>query len=229
MTELAGKHILVTGASGGLGSLIARALIAGGATVSLAGRDEARLTQVSPESPRYTVDLSAPGAGTALLAAAAATPLDGIVLAHGAVAFGAAGDLPNAVARLLTAINLDSVIEIIGAAPAYLADSAAASRDPFILTISGIIADMPTIGMSAYGAGKAGLKAYVTAASRELRRSGIRLLDARPGHTMTELSLHPLAGTAPAMAAGLDPESVATRIVQAIVNDEKDVPADSFS
>ena len=145
MTDLAGKHILVTGASGGLGSRIARALIAAGATVSLAGRDDARLTQVSPESPRYAVDLSAPGAGAALLAAAAAAPLDGIVLAHGAVAFGAAGDLPNAVARSLTAVNLDSVIEIIGAAPVYLADSAAMGRDPFIVTISGIIADLSLI------------------------------------------------------------------------------------
>ena len=201
MTELAGKHILVTGASGGLGSRIARQLIAAGATVSLAGRDETKLNALSPDSARYTVDLATAGAGTALLAAAGATPLDGIILAHGAVAFGAAGELPHSVARLLTATNLDSVVEIIGAAPAHLADSAAAGRDPFILTISGIIADMPTMGMSAYGAGKAGLKSFVTAASREFRRAGIRLFDARPGHTMTELSLHPLAGTAPAMAA----------------------------
>lgn len=229
MTELAGKHILVTGATGGLGSRVVRQLLAAGAKVSLAGRDEVTLNALSPESARYTVDLSVPGAGTALLGAAAVTGLDGIVVAHGAVAFGSAGELPNSVARALTAINLDSVVEIIGAAPAYLADSSAAGRDPFILTISGVIADMPTTGMAAYGAGKAGLKAYVSAASRELRRSGIRLLDARPGHTMTELSLHPLAGTAPAMAAGLDPEAVASRLVQAIVNDEKDVPADAFS
>jgi cyclic-di-GMP-binding biofilm dispersal mediator protein len=97
------------------------------------------------------------------------------------------------------------------------------------MTVSGVIADIPTTGMAAYGASKAGLKAYVQAASRELRRAGIRLLDARPGHTNTQLSAHPIAGAAPAMPAGLDPLAVARRLVSAIVNDEKDVPADAFS
>jgi cyclic-di-GMP-binding biofilm dispersal mediator protein len=229
MTSVAGKHILITGATGGLGTRVAQSLIAEGATVSLTGRDEVKLNAVSATSARYTVDLSAPGAGRALLEAVTqVAPLDGIVMLHGAVAFGAVGDLPAETARLLTAINLDSVIEIIGASPVFLAGSAAADREPFILTISGVIADIPTVGMAAYGAGKAGVKAYVSAASRELRRAGIRLLDARPGHTMTELSQHPLAGVAPAMSAGLSPDDVAARLVQGILNDEKDLPAESF-
>ena len=43
MTELAGRHILVTGATGGLGSRVVRQLLAAGAKVSLAGRDEVTL------------------------------------------------------------------------------------------------------------------------------------------------------------------------------------------
>jgi cyclic-di-GMP-binding biofilm dispersal mediator protein len=45
---------------------------------------------------------------------------------------------------------------------------------------------------------------------------------------MTELSQHPLAGVAPAMSAGLNPDDVAARLVQGILNDEKDLPAESF-
>jgi len=54
------------------------------------------------------------------------------------------------------------------------------------------------------------------------------MVDARPGHTETELSLHPLAGSAPAFAAGLAPAAVAARLVEAIAADEKDLPSSSF-
>jgi cyclic-di-GMP-binding biofilm dispersal mediator protein len=83
--------------------------------------------------------------------------------------------------------------------------------------------------MAPYSAVKAALHAYGIAAGRELRRQGVRLIDARPGHTETELSKHPLAGTAPAFPAGLNPRAVATRIVEAIEGDEKDLPSSSFA
>jgi cyclic-di-GMP-binding biofilm dispersal mediator protein len=62
-----------------------------------------------------------------------------------------------------------------------------------------------------------------------MRRAGIRLLDARPGHTETQLSFHPLAGDRPAFPPGMAPEHVANRIVEAIMNDEKDLPSGAFS
>jgi NAD(P)-dependent dehydrogenase (short-subunit alcohol dehydrogenase family) len=47
--SFAGRHAVVTGASRGIGAAIAAALAAEGARVSLLGRDEARLSQVSDE------------------------------------------------------------------------------------------------------------------------------------------------------------------------------------
>jgi cyclic-di-GMP-binding biofilm dispersal mediator protein len=64
---------------------------------------------------------------------------------------------------------------------------------------------------------------------RELRRDGIRLVDARPPHTETGLATRPLAGTAPKMPEGLAPEAVAARLLAAIVEGERDLPSTSFS
>jgi len=68
----------------------------------------------------------------------------------------------------------------------------------------------------------------VSAASREFRRRGVRLVDARPGHTETGLATRPITGEAPSLPTGLDPDVVAARIVRAIVDGEKDLPSASF-
>ena len=83
--------------------------------------------------------------------------------------------------------------------------------------------------MAAYSASKAALTAYDAAAGRELRRAGIRLVDARPPHTETGLAERPLAGTAPRLPPGLDPDTVAARVIAALLDDERDLPSTSFS
>lgn len=84
-------------------------------------------------------------------------------------------------------------------------------------------------GMAAYSAAKAALMAYDAAAARELRREGIRLVDARPPHTETGLATRPLSGQAPRLPEGLAPDVVASRIVDAIVAGEKDLPSTAFA
>jgi cyclic-di-GMP-binding biofilm dispersal mediator protein len=68
----------------------------------------------------------------------------------------------------------------------------------------------------------------MTAAARELRRRRIDVVDARPPHTETGLATRPIAGIAPKMPQGLTPDTVAARIVAAVVAGERDVPAESF-
>jgi cyclic-di-GMP-binding biofilm dispersal mediator protein len=50
----------------------------------------------------------------------------------------------------------------------------------------------------------------------------------RPPHTETGLATRPLAGTAPRLPEGLDPEVVAARVVAAIEAGEREVPAANF-
>jgi cyclic-di-GMP-binding biofilm dispersal mediator protein len=82
--------------------------------------------------------------------------------------------------------------------------------------------------MAAYGASKAALMAFDAGLAREARRTGVRVIDARPPHTETGLADHPIAGTAPRLPTGLDPDAVAERIVQAIADGETDLPSDAF-
>ena len=212
--------MLVVGATGGLGSLISQKLEQAGATVLRSSRSSASLA----------ADLSVDSAAASLIDAAVAVHgrLDGIVIAAGLVAFGPASEISDATLRQLFDINTLAPVRLVRAATPHLSASAQSGGTPFVVTFSGVVAETPTAGLAAYSASKAGLAAFVQAASRELRRAGIRLLDARPGHTETQLSQHPLQGTAPAFPAGHTPEAVASRIVKAIVDDEKDLPSGAF-
>jgi len=217
MTTLQGAVVLVVGASGGLGSRIADQLAGNGAIVARSSKSMGH-------------DLRTPSAIQAVLDDTNARygRLDGLVVASGVVAFGAASELEAATVDELFAVNTTGPIDLITQSQPYLAASAREGREPFVVTLSGVVAEAPVAGLAAYSASKAGLAAFVVAAAREYRRAGIRIVDARPGHTGTALSEHPIAGTAPRFGAALDPDLVAARIVTAIADGEKDLPSTDF-
>lgn len=227
MTDLTGAVVLVVGAAGGLGLRLAAMLEDEGALVVRAARgsDPAR------SEGAILADLRDRSAPASLVAAALQRHgrLDGVVVAAGLVAFGPAAELDEEVLDDLLAVNATGPIRLLRAAHAALAESASQGREPFAVTLSGVVAESPTTGMAAYSASKAALAAFVAAASREHRRSGIRLLDARPGHTDTGLAGRAIAGRAPSFGAALDPDAVAERIVRAVVDGERDLPSTAFS
>lgn len=230
-TSLTGSTILVCGASGVLGGEIARLLAAAGAQLVLSGRDQARLEALALPAALLAVDLSDPSAPDALVAHALETfgALDGIVNAAGVVAFGPSSQVADATLDTLFAVNALAPMRLLRAAIAPLTASAEAGREPFVLTLSGVVSEVPTANMAAYSASKAALAAWCKATGRELRRAGIRILDARPGHTETGLVSRALEGTAPKLAPGLDPAVVAQRIVAALVSGERDLPSSAFT
>ncbi len=103
------------------------------------------------------------------------------------------------------------------------------SAGGFLVTISGVVAEQPVAGLSAYTAAKAGLAAAVQALRREVRRQGIRVLDARPPHTETGLASRAIFGHSPRFAPGLDPAAVAMTIVDALASGERELPAAAFA
>ena len=231
MAELNGSTILVVGATGGLGREIARALSAAGATLVLSARDSADLAALGVPGAIVPADLTDPAAISRLVEEATSVTggLDGVVVAAGVVAFGPVTALSPATIERLFAVNTVAPMLLLQAAHTALAASAAAGRSPFLLTLSGVVSESPTANLAAYSASKAAIAAFGAAAGRELRRAGIRIIDARPGHTETALSTHPIAGETPRLPRGLDPADVAARIVRAILTDERDLPSTAFT
>lgn len=228
MTQLQNAHLLVLGATGGLGSAIARRLVDEGAYVSLSGRDRQKLSGLTTDLGSAVVasipaDLSMPD-GPASVAAALPTErgLDGVVYAAGVVAFGPVTELDDEA--------IDEVLLLNLVAPLRMMRELAPRLEPggVIVHLSAVVAESPMKGMAAYSASKAGLTSFSAAANAELRRRKIRVLDVRPPHTDTGLINRPVAGEAPRLGAGAEPNDVAARIVEAIASDETDLPASAF-
>lgn len=233
MTDLGSAHVLVLGATGGLGGAIAGRLAASGARITLSGRKEDRLRSLAGQLGEagtdavvttVVADLTRPGGpGSVVQAAHDAAPLTGVVNAAGVVAFGTVEDLDDDTLDEVLLLDLVAPIRLARAALGVLPEGG------FLAQVSAVVAEKAMPGMAAYSAAKAGLTAFDAALATELRRRRIRVLDVRPPHTETGLATRPVAGEAPRLPRGLDPEGVAARIVQALADDERDLPSSVFT
>ena len=200
-----GRSVLVAGATGGLGSAIAANLAQRGATLTLVARNPERLALLAVHGHTVSLDLRDPRSCELAVSAAIehAGGLDVVVNAVGVVAFGGVDEL--------TFDTLEDLFMTNTFVPIVLAQAALRTmrEGGVIVNISGVIAEQNLPGMAAYGASKAAVRSFDEAIAREARRRQIRVIDARPPHTETELARHPIEGQAPKMALGLDPADVA--------------------
>ncbi|WP_296649069.1 SDR family NAD(P)-dependent oxidoreductase [Rhodoluna sp.] len=229
--NIASKTFLVVGANGTLGHLLANQLLAKGAVVIGTARSPESSQGLAPNlTERLLLDLESSPSIEALTnyLLNQHTTIDGIIFASGLVAFGSIEEMPGSVFDRLLRVNTTGQVELFQKLIGGLKTSAANGGEPFVVSISGVIAESPMAGMSAYSASKIALKGFAQAASKELRKQGIRWIDARPGHTETGLASRAIFGSAPNFGSGLDAQIVAQRIVQAIENDERDLPSTAF-
>jgi len=228
--ELMGKTILVTGASGVLGALLTEKLSANGAKVlgTATNNDSAAKIPAKAEV-RLLLDYQAPESIQTLTDyLSAASQVDGIINASGVVAFGPAAELEITTSSRLNGVNSAGPIQLITQLFSKLKSSAEAGHDPFVLNITGVVAETPMPGMAAYSSSKIAIHGFLTALAKEWRREGVRVISARPGHTETGLATRAIAGTAPNFPAGMTAEHVVDRLIAAIEGDEKDLPASEF-
>ena len=233
MTTLEGARVLVVGGGGGLGAPLCTALAGAGAHLTLAGRHEEPMRALGLDGAAVTTgDLTDAAAPARMVEAAVAAHggLDGVVVVAGVVAFGPADSVEDAVLEELVSANFLGPVRLLRAAVPHLREAAAArGESSFVLNVSAVVAEQPPTGMAAYAASKAALSAFDAVAARELRRSGVRLVDARPPHTETGLATRPIAGAPPKLPEGLSPAAVAARLVAALEDDERDLPSDAFT
>lgn len=223
---LSGSVVAVVGASGALGSRLARGAAERGAHVVLVGRDEGRLRGVVDGAAWVVGDIVDASLGERIVATATERHggLDGLVNAAGVVAFGSLVDTDDAVIEELFLTNvLGPLFLVRRVAPAL------SERRGFVAQLSAVVAEHPLPGMAAYAASKAALTAADRALARELRRSGVDVIDVRPPHTETGLADRPLAGQAPRMPRGLDPDAVARQVLDAIEEGRPELASTDFA
>ena len=224
MEDTQRRSVLVAGATGGLGSAIAAILADRGDALTLVSRDPGRLDRLDIPGQRAALDLRTPdGCARAVQAAVRSSGrLDVVVNAVGVVAFGPVEEMSTDTMEELFLTNTFVPIMLTQAALPCV------SEGGVIVNISGVIAEQNLPGMAAYGASKAAVRSFDEAFAREARRKRVRVLDARPPHTETGLAGRPIAGSAPKMPAGLDPDDVARTICDAIDGDATDLPSTAF-
>ena len=224
--QLTGKTILVVGASGVLGAEISRMLVAEGARVLGSASSVESAAKIPAEVPlRMVADLRSPQSISALTNYLAANEtIDGLVLAAGCVGFGPATQTTADQAANLMQINHLGPAQLIS----ELHPVFSGGTEPFVLAITGVVAERSFPSMAAYCASKQALAGWLASVATEWRKDGVRIIDARPGHTETGLAGRALFGTAPAFPSGLSPQRVAQVIVDGILGEAKLLASTDF-
>lgn len=186
--ELAGKRVVVTGASSGIGAGLAEAFAREGATVGLAARREERLKEVQARCGTdawYRVaDLAMPDEVDALARE---------VLDRGGVdvLVNNAGVPKRRHVTALDAATVDTVTRINYLAPVQLTlallPSLVERGDARVVNVSSVAAVLSSPGEAAYDASKAALTVFSEAMAIDLWDTGVKVMVVYPGVIDTEL------------------------------------------
>jgi short-subunit dehydrogenase len=183
-------HVVVTGASSGIGEAIAREFARAGAQLTLVARRKELLEKLAQEAgvPCQVVahDLSVPARAGDWIAGAeqANGPIDVLVnnAGHQIVAPTAETDPDQADALL--ALDLVTPLRLTRAVlPGMLS-----RKRGTIVDVSSMAALAPTPGMTWYNAAKGGLAAASESLRGELRRSGVHVVTVYPGPVETAMA-----------------------------------------
>jgi 3-oxoacyl-[acyl-carrier protein] reductase len=190
MFRLDGKAALVTGASGGIGAGIARALHARGAAVVLSGtrRDalDALAAELGERAHVCPADLREAGAADALVTAAeaAAGPL--------AVLVNNAGFTRDMLALRMKDEDWQAVLDVDLSAPFKLTRAALRGmlrrRAGRIVQISSVVGSTGNPGQANYAAAKAGLVGMSKALAQEVGSRGVTVNVVAPGFVETPMT-----------------------------------------
>ncbi|MGZ0153652.1 SDR family oxidoreductase [Kribbella sp. WER1] len=182
--EFAGKRVVVTGGSRGIGAAIVQRFLDGGATVVASAR---KATDETPQAAVFIPgDVSTPE-GVRTLAAAALEVLGGVdIVVNNAGAarthLGGIGSIPDEEWVDALALNYLSAVRVTGTFLPALRESGAGS---VVVNISSGAAVELAAPLAHYGAAKAALNAYSKALASELAPAGIRVATVTPGNVLT--------------------------------------------
>jgi 2,3-dihydro-2,3-dihydroxybenzoate dehydrogenase len=189
---LARKWAIVTGAAGGIGAAVVRALHDEGAFVVALDRDEVGVTRLatdlsSARAPVYasTLDVRHATEVDATIASIEAThgPIDFVVHSAGVLDVAAVTETSDDAWSRIFAVNVQGVFNVSRAA----AQRMMPRRRGAMVTISSNAAGIPRGRMAAYAASKAAATMFTRCLGLELAEYGIRCNVVAPGSTRTPM------------------------------------------
>lgn len=189
--NLAGKTVLISGSSKGIGKAIATAFHKEGCNVVLNGRDpkqlEAVLSELGERTSIFPADVTKPEDCAALVTHALTRwgQLDILVCNVGSGASVPPGSETLAEWQRVFDLNLFSATNLVEAATSALTETRGN-----VVCISSICGQQVISGAPVtYSAAKAALNAYVRGAARPLARHGVRINAVSPGNILFEGSV----------------------------------------
>ncbi len=184
MFDLTGKTALVTGATGGIGAAIARALHAQGAHVVLSGTREAVLHERAAElgartsvAPANLSDAAAVDGLIEAAEAAAGAPIDILVANAGITKDGLLLRMKDDDWSEVLKVNLESYFRLSRAATKGMMRR----RHGRIIGISSVVGVTGNPGQANYAASKAGMIGFSKALAQEVATRGITVNCVAPG------------------------------------------------
>ena len=223
MAGLAGKRVLLTGAAGGIGSVITEKLVAAGATVLMVDLHEVALARLSQrlDQPWRACDLGKAEDRRALIdwVDGRHGALDGLVYCAGINAFGLADAQSDEQIERIMQINLVAPIQLTRGLIPLLERGEA----PVIVNLGSVFGHIGFPGFSLYSASKFGLHGYTETLRRELADGPIRVAWVSPRATRTAMNHGLIDAMNDELKVNYDaPERVADAVVEALERPRRD-------
>jgi short-subunit dehydrogenase len=186
------RHILITGASSGIGAALALAYAAKGVVLSLHGRDAARLQKIAAQAHAQGADVTLHRGDVTNAAEIAIwireqdqkTPLD-LVIANAGISGGTfGGPESDAQVRAIFSVNVDGVINTVQPALALMSEH----RRGQIAIISSLASFRGFPGAPAYCASKAAVRVYGEGLRGAAAPYGVEINIVCPGFIKTPMT-----------------------------------------
>lgn len=212
------KKIAITGATGGIGSAIAKALDQRGYALLVSGRNEKKLDQLlaSLEGDHHlkvVADLTTQKGVDALKNLADDFAIDGLVNCLGTNRLAMLKETKDEELLAMTNTNLLAPIRVCKA----LLPQLQRHSDAVIVNVGSILGSIGYAGSSVYCATKYGLRGFTESLRRELADENISVIYLAPRATNTALNTDAMNEMNRALGNAIDsPESVAEQLIRSL-------------
>ena len=217
--NVAGRSVLLTGATGGLGQAIARRLAAAGARLVLSGRRGDVLAELAAEIDAQVAPADMSDADDVQQLAAAHGDVDILVANAGLPGSGRLKTYSTDQIERALRVNLHAPIMLTHA----LAPRMAARGSGHIVFMSSLSGKASTAGSSLYNATKFGLRGFAGAMRAELHGTGVGVSTIFPGFISDAGMFFDAKVTLPKGVGTKTPEDVAAATLRAIERNRGEV------